>query len=48
MNNKYILALREIKNTLAQPPDRISKITIESYDEIRQYILSLIEQTLGG
>lgn len=33
---------REIKNILSQPPDRISKITVEDYGQIRQKLLELI------
>ena len=36
--------LRRIADVLAQPPDRISHITIESYEKIRQEILKIINE----
>ena len=37
----------EIEDTLAQPPDRISRVTIESYSKIRQEVLAIVKKIKG-
>lgn len=39
--------LIEIKNILAQPPDRIDKISVKDYAEIREEILKIIDREDG-
>ena len=42
-------ALNEIKNKMAQPPDRISKITIRDYSVLRLSILRIADEAqMGG
>ena len=41
-STKKIDVLERIKDIIAQPPDRISHITIESYEKIRQAIFQAI------
>ena len=43
MEAKMKTILERIKDIIAQPPDRISHITIESYEKIRQAIFQAID-----